>query len=155
MQTTLIGFRQDASGEWIAEFACGHGQHMRHQPPWQLRPWVTTEEGRNGQIGTSIDCSQCSQIAVPAEAREYKRTAVFTEETLPQALRANHTTKAGTWARVVVSEGQIEFHSRGRVHVLNPGDVAIVEPEVPHHVTPRGTVRLHIEFWRTDPVGVT
>jgi hypothetical protein len=34
---------------------------MRHQPPWQLRSWVTTEEGRNGKIGTSIDCLQCSQ----------------------------------------------------------------------------------------------
>lgn len=35
----------------------------------------------------------------------------------------------------------MEFHSRGRVHVLRAGDVGIVEPEVSHHVTPLGAVR--------------
>jgi hypothetical protein len=34
------------------------------------------------------------------------------------------------------------------VHVLGAGDVGIVEPEIAHHVTPIGAVRLHVEFWR-------
>ncbi|HMJ55833.1 MAG TPA: DUF3565 domain-containing protein [Polyangiaceae bacterium] len=148
MDTTIVGFHPDDAGDWVATLACGHGQHMRHEPPWQERPWVTTEEGRQGKIGARIACALCDGIRLPLDAREYKRTAILTEETLPAALRKEHRTKAGTWGRIVVTEGQVEFHSRGRVHVLGAGDVGIVEPEVPHHVTPLGAVRLHVEFWR-------
>jgi tellurite resistance-related uncharacterized protein len=147
LETTIVGFHQDDAGDWVAELACGHGQHMRHRPPWQLKPWVTTEEGRRGKLGASIDCPPCDAIRLPDDAREYKRTRDFTDLSLPEALRVEHRTKAGTWARIVVSEGQLEFHSRGRVHVLGAGDVGIVEPEVPHRVTPLGAVRLHVEFW--------
>jgi tellurite methyltransferase len=150
METSIIGFRKDEAGDFVAELACGHGQHVRHRPPWQERPWVTTEEGRQGKIGASIDCPLCDRIALPPAAREYKRTAIFTEETLPEALRREHRTKAGVWARVVVSEGSLEFHSRARRRVLGPGDVAIAEPEILHSVIPRGPVRLHVEFWRVE-----
>lgn len=150
MDTTIVGFHQDDAGDWVAEFACGHGQHMRHKPPWQQRPWVTTEEGRQTKLGAAIGCKACAEIAVPPDAREYKRTATFTEETLPAALRQEHRIKAGSWGRIVVTEGNLEFHSRGRVSVLGPGDVGIVEPEVVHHVTPLGAVRMHVEFWRAE-----
>jgi len=149
MDTTIVGFHADDTGDWVAELACGHGQHMRHTPPWQERPWVTTEEGRQGKIGARIECALCDALRLPLDAREYKRTATFTEETLPAALRKEHRTKAGSWGRIVVTEGRVEFHTRGRVHVLSAGDVGIVEPEVPHHVTPLGAVRLHVEFWRS------
>ena len=148
MDTTIVGFHQDDAGDWIAELACGHGQHMRHTPPWQERSWVTTEDGRQRKIGARIECVLCDAIRLPLDAREYKRTATFTEETLPAALQKEHRTKAGSWGRIVVSEGQVEFHSRGRVHVLGAGDVGIVEPEVSHHVTPLGAMRLHVEFWK-------
>jgi tellurite methyltransferase len=150
MDTTITGFHADAVGDWVAELACGHRQHVRHQPPWQLRPWVTTAEGREGKIGASIECSRCDAIVLPQGAREYYRTATFTEETLPAKLREDHRTKAGTWARIVVSEGRAEFRSRGHVFVLEANDVGIVEPEIPHLVTPLGVVRLHVEFWRVD-----
>jgi hypothetical protein len=32
---------------------------MRHDPPWQNRPWVLTAEGRQRFIGTGIRCTQC------------------------------------------------------------------------------------------------
>jgi uncharacterized protein DUF3565 len=63
MQTTIAGFHQDELGDWIAELACGHGQHMRHQPPWLVREWVTTETGRSAKLGASIDCSLCEPTA--------------------------------------------------------------------------------------------
>jgi tellurite methyltransferase len=148
MDTTIVGFHPDDAGDWVAELACGHRQHMRHVPPWQERPWVTTEEGRQGKINARIECTLCDAIRLPLDAREYKRTATFTEGSLPAALRKEHRTKAGSWGRIVVTGGQVEFHSRGRVLVLGAGDVGIVEPEVPHHVTPLGAARLHVEFWR-------
>jgi tellurite resistance-related uncharacterized protein len=85
---------------------------------------------------------------MPPGAVEYKRTHTFTEETLPAALRANHRTKAGTWAHIVVESGALDYHVRGRVHTLVPGRIGLVEPEVPHHVTPAGSVHMHVEFYR-------
>jgi hypothetical protein len=55
----ITGFHLDEEGDWVAELACGHNQHVRHRPPWQLRPWVTTEEGRRSRIGIVLDCVKC------------------------------------------------------------------------------------------------
>jgi tellurite methyltransferase len=148
MDTTIAGFHQDDAGDWVADLACEHGQHMRHRPPWTERPWVATPEGRQAKLGAAIDCPLCDRIALPAAAKEYQRTATFTEQTLPAGLRANHRTKAGTWARIVVEEGALEYHARGRVQQLAAGLVGIVEPEQPHHVLPLGAVKVHVEFWR-------
>src|SRR6185369_10251199 len=99
MHTKIRGFHQDVQGDWIAELACDHGQHMRHNPPWLLRDWVTTEAGRQSKLGADIDCPLCDQIEMPVAARQYKRTATFSAETLPEALLGRHRTKTGTWAR--------------------------------------------------------
>lgn len=55
----IIGFKQDAAGDWIAVLACGHTQHARHDPPWELRPWVETPEGRAKMVGHRLDCKKC------------------------------------------------------------------------------------------------
>lgn len=61
MQREIIGFRQDESGDWIAELSCGHGVHMRHNPPWLVREWVLTKEGRSQFIGRVVDCKKCPE----------------------------------------------------------------------------------------------
>ena len=63
--TVIDGFHQDAEGDWIAELACGHTQHMRHRPPWQSRPWVTSEAGRAAKVGASIECPSCRMAEPP------------------------------------------------------------------------------------------
>jgi len=55
----IVGFHQDAEGHWVADLECGHGQHVRHDPPWQLRPWVLSEEGRRRFLGTPLHCVRC------------------------------------------------------------------------------------------------
>lgn len=57
----IVGFRQDEEQHWVAVLECGHSQHVRHDPPWQVRPWVITVEGRNERIGTSLQCRLCDQ----------------------------------------------------------------------------------------------
>jgi hypothetical protein len=52
-------FHQDDAGDWVAELECGHQQHVRHDPPWQVRPWVVTAEGRKARIGTLLPCNVC------------------------------------------------------------------------------------------------
>jgi len=59
MEQPIIGFHQDEQGDWVAELACGHGQHVRHNPPWSERPWVTTHEQRAQRIGQHLACRQC------------------------------------------------------------------------------------------------
>jgi hypothetical protein len=57
----ITGFHQDDEGHWVAELDCGHTQHVRHDPPWQLRPWVVTEEGRQRYIGATLHCVVCDR----------------------------------------------------------------------------------------------
>jgi hypothetical protein len=71
--TTITGFHQDEAGDWIAELACGHSQHMRHRPPWQRRPWVTSEAGRATKLGASIECPACPMPQLPAGAGDKRR----------------------------------------------------------------------------------
>jgi hypothetical protein len=56
---TIIGFRQDNDGDWVADLSCGHSQHVRHRPPWMLRPWVMDEDGRKQHLGTVLLCRRC------------------------------------------------------------------------------------------------
>jgi Protein of unknown function (DUF3565) len=57
----ITAFHQDEGGDWVADLACGHTQHMRHRPPWELRPWVVTEAGRSQHIGATLLCVKCAQ----------------------------------------------------------------------------------------------
>jgi hypothetical protein len=55
----ITGYHQDDEGHWVAELECGHTQHVRHDPPWQVRPWVVTPAGRAEHLGTSLHCIKC------------------------------------------------------------------------------------------------
>jgi hypothetical protein len=59
IRRAITGFHQDEDGHWVAELECGHSQHVRHNPPWELRPWVVTEVGREARLGTELACVRC------------------------------------------------------------------------------------------------
>ena len=59
MEQGIVGFHQDEHGDWVADLACGHGQHVRHQPPLTNRPWVLTEKGRKHHLGQVLNCKKC------------------------------------------------------------------------------------------------
>ena len=59
----IVGFHTDDEGHWVAELACGHTRHVRHDPPWQNHPWVTTPEGRHRFLGMEIGCAVCGRDA--------------------------------------------------------------------------------------------
>ena len=61
MERRITGFHQDDHGHWVAQLECGHGQHVRHDPPWQNRPWVLTEEGRRAYLGVALNCVLCDR----------------------------------------------------------------------------------------------
>jgi Protein of unknown function (DUF3565) len=59
MQKAIVGFHQDEHADWVAELECGHNQHVRHDPPWQNRPWTSTKEGRLEVMGRLLGCKKC------------------------------------------------------------------------------------------------
>lgn len=59
MKQPIIGFHLDDEDHWVAKLHCGHSQHVRHDPPWSVREWVTTEGGRKGMIGHPLNCLKC------------------------------------------------------------------------------------------------
>lgn len=59
MKRAIVGWRQDREGEWVAVLACGHGQHVRHNPPLVSRPWVQSADGRARFLGYELDCPLC------------------------------------------------------------------------------------------------
>jgi RNA polymerase sigma factor (sigma-70 family) len=61
MERVIVGFDQDELGDWRAILACGHRQHVRHNPPLVSRPWVLTEEGRGRFVGVALDCTACDE----------------------------------------------------------------------------------------------
>jgi hypothetical protein len=65
MERAIVGYHLDDEGQWVAELACGHFQHVRHDPPWQNRPWTQTPEGRAATRGHLLACRKCDQGAPP------------------------------------------------------------------------------------------
>ena len=60
MQQAIIGFHLDDEQDWVADLACGHTQHVRHNPPWQNRPCVMTAAGRQEKLVMMFQCKKCA-----------------------------------------------------------------------------------------------
>jgi hypothetical protein len=61
VEQPIVGYHLDEDRHWVAELACGHFQHVRHDPPWQNRPWTQTAEGRASAIGRMLPCIKCDR----------------------------------------------------------------------------------------------
>ncbi|WP_437814977.1 DUF3565 domain-containing protein [Sorangium sp. So ce1078] len=149
MLRPITGYHTDDAKDWVAELSCGHGQHVRHKPPFLSRPWVLTSEDRDAMLGTELDCVRCDRLEMPDGLSAYKRTAEFDEGTIPGGLRKNHATKAGVWGVIHVISGQLRYRidgPGGRDLLLNPETPGIIPPEALHHVEPDGPVRFFVEF---------
>lgn len=86
-------------------------------------------------------------------AEPYKSTPVFDENSLPDAIRANHATKAGVWGLLRVLEGEVRlvFDDPPREVRVTPDSPAPIPPEALHHVEVTGPMRMQVEFYREPP----
>lgn len=84
-----------------------------------------------------------------------RRTADFTEATIPAGLRRAHATRPGAWALLHVLAGELLFRDlvSGEERHLAPGVHALIHPERRHEVEPLGPVRFHVEFRAPMPMG--
>ena len=150
MQRAITSFSIDAAGDPVALLSCGHPQHVRHQPPFFERPWVTTEEGRAGMLGRPLECVRCDRRELPPEFVAYKRTPEYTETTIPAGLTYDHNTRAGVWGKIVVTEGSLRYDidAIDYTTLLTPEAPGIVVPEQHHRIDASGPVRFYVEFYR-------
>ncbi len=145
----IVRFRQDDDGAFVAELACGHAQHVRHRPPLESRPWVTTEAGRRAFVGTPLPCPLCRMPKLPADVAPYKNTAVFDARSVPAGLKHSHALKADTWGEIVVEQGHVLYvlEDEGDMGVaLRPGVIGVIAPERPHHVELDDDARFFVRF---------
>ena len=84
----------------------------------------------------------------------YRSTPVFDQNTLPQALRARHNTKAGVWGVIRVLEGELRLTYLGDPSsevLLTPGQPGLIRPQQPHFVTPLGPMKMQVDFYDQPP----
>jgi tellurite resistance-related uncharacterized protein len=150
MERPIIRYGHDDIGDWVATLSCGHLQHVRHNPPFINRSWVTTEKGRRSKIGKILNCVRCDRFELPDGFVTYKKTPIFTEESFPTGLKNDHSTQAGIWAKIIVTKGKLRYcvdtlEIDLELSLDKPG---IIVPEVLHSMEPLGTVNFFIEFYR-------
>jgi tellurite methyltransferase len=148
MQRPITGYGKDEVGDWFATLDCGHRQHVRHQPPFVEREWITTGGGRASHLGEPLNCVRCERFEWPDDFVAYKRTPEFTAATIPKGLLKDHSTKKGVWARIVILEGRLHYRidAFDASFELDPEHQGIVVPEVLHYIAPLGEVRFYVEF---------
>lgn len=91
--------------------------------------------------------------SLPPEARAYKRTPTFGQDNIPAGLLHRHSTRAGTWGRIVVLEGRLRYRilePEFEEEILTPERPGIVEPQIEHEVALLGPVSFYVEFCRIE-----
>ena len=84
----------------------------------------------------------------------YRTTPVFDQDTLPQALRREHRTKAGVWGVIRMLEGRLRLEYRDGTgeRILSPEAPGLLLPEQAHLVEPLGAMRMQVEFYDAPPL---
>lgn len=153
MERAITGYHRDNAGDWVAELACGHDQHVRHRPPFQVREWTITAEGRTERLGMPLGCPLCDRAELPGSVRWVRSTPVRDEHTMPRGLRRAHRLAGGTWGRIVVHDGKLRFAAETAPTIgvqLGSGSTQAIPPEVAHEAEPLGSVHFSIDFFAVD-----
>jgi tellurite resistance-related uncharacterized protein len=149
VQRAISGYHQDNECDWVADLSCGHGQHIRHRPPFQPREWVLDAEGRDARLGMPLDCPLCDRAEPPDGLRLVRTSPQWDDRTLPAGLKRSHRLAVGTWGRIVVHEGKMQFIARTDPElnvIVSSGSTQAIPPEVEHEVQPLGQVCFSIDF---------
>ncbi len=149
MERSISGFVTDEVGDLVALLACGHRQHLRHRPPFQVRPWILDPSARQGRLGTPIDCPLCDRGELPDGAVPLGTRGPWDEASLPGALRRRHELPAGRWALLRVHRGHLtlRFEGQSSARALEGGQLQAIPPGVPHRVDAPYSVECSLELF--------
>lgn len=157
MRRSVTGFHVDDAGDWVADLSCFHGVHVRHQPPFQQRPWVLTAEGRRSRLGADVDCVRCDRNEMPPGLQVVTTAGPFDAGSIPAGLRRNHRVAEGRWGLLRVLSGSLEVSletAQAGAVTLHAGESQALPPGVPHAVTVADTVTLVVDFLEPEPAPV-
>jgi tellurite methyltransferase len=153
VERPITGYHRDEASDWVVELECGHNQHVRHRPPFQLRAWILDPVDRAARLGTTLECPLCERAEMPDSLRWVRTTPIWDQTTMPDGLRRIHRIAAGTWGRVVVHDGRLRFKAAVTPTLdveLRGGEMQAIPPGVDHEVEPLGVVRFSVEFFAVD-----
>ena len=93
-------------------------------------------------------------MATIAHPLPYATTPVFDQDSLPRALRRDHSLKEGAWGIIRVLEGRLlhVIHEPRSEQVLTPERPGLVNPGQLHAVEPLGELRMRVEFYDAPPL---
>ncbi len=85
---------------------------------------------------------------------KYKTLPIWTETTLPESFQTRHNTKQGTWGKITVEAGQLQYDSLSDTGEVLSTDIItpqhtdfFVSPGAWHRVKPLGPLRCFVEFY--------
>lgn len=93
--------------------------------------------------------------ALPTTVSAYKRTPTFAQDTIPAGLTHAHKTKAGTWGKIVILEGELRYRilePACEEVTLSKARFGVIEPTVLHEVVAPAAVQFYVEFYRQNDV---
>lgn len=90
-------------------------------------------------------------------AAPYGASPIFDENSLPDALRNQHSTKDGTWGLLRVLEGTVElvFIDPPSQRLVTVDSPAPIPPQAPHFVKLNGPMKMQVEFYWEHPLSET
>eukprot|EP00977_Amphora_coffeiformis_P022882 scaffold11716_cov165-Amphora_coffeaeformis.AAC.5 len=110
---------------------------------------------------TTKASSSLEPPTLPANVVKYsqvpKEGTKFTADKIPKGLLKDHTTKAGTWGLIRVSQGTLEYtimEPQVLVQTLVAPATGVIEPQRLHHVKAlTDDVEFVVEFYRLPGTG--
>ncbi|MGD1854635.1 MAG: SAM-dependent methyltransferase TehB [Leptolyngbyaceae cyanobacterium] len=85
---------------------------------------------------------------------KYKTLPPWTETTLPETFRTKHNTKPGTWAKITVQTGRLQYDALSEAGDILSTDIItpqhtdfFVQPGAWHKVTPLESLSCFVEFY--------
>lgn len=86
---------------------------------------------------------------IPEKLSPYKKTKIFTSDTVPKALQKDHQIIKDSWAKLMVIEGELilKFQNQTEGFLITANSPGIIEPEIPHHIEVSNEVSFYIEFY--------
>lgn len=112
---------------------------------------------------TQIDAS--GMPIIPKDVVKYsqvpKQSAYFTYDNTPVGLRKNHSTKEGTWGKICVNRGSLDYTIIGdgegkqdRTFTLDDTVEGVIVPTQLHYITPlTKDLEFVVEFYRLPGTG--
>ena len=91
-----------------------------------------------------------TDLRPPPGSLPYKSTPISDENSVPQGLLRDHSTKPGVWAVIQVVSGELHYRQADLDLniVLTASQCIAIEPEQLHSIKPAGQTRFRVAFWR-------